>query len=106
MAGIFPQSGTTCLAGVRGILLEAIQLRVGDRFADHGNEPDSGARFFENAERGANVEARDQKRRRQNHVEQRLELKKEKKAQGQVALPLFAQLNVAAFFRMADDSRK
>src|SRR5580698_690777 len=103
---VLPQSSATRFAGVRGILLEIGKLRVGDRFADHGEEPNTGAEFLEEPERSVGVETSEQERRGQNDIEQRLKFKKEEKAQSEMPFPLFAQLNVAAFFGMPNHSRK
>src|SRR5271165_4241242 len=65
MARVFPQTFAAGLALVLRLLLERVELVVGDGFSDHADEPDSSCEFLKKSEGRSRVEAGEQKRKRE-----------------------------------------
>ena len=106
MPRIIPKPGAAALSLIPGIFLEGIELLIRQRFAHNSDQPHSRANFFQDAQRRARIQARQQKRHREHDIQQRLKFKEEEEAQRQVGFPVLAQLHVASLFGMPDNARE
>src|SRR2546423_13237673 len=101
MSRVAPEARAIRFAFVRRIFPEFMELVIGKRFARDTNEPDRRANHFDSAQWRAGVQACQQERQRQNHIEQSLKFEKKKKAQGQVRYPFLVKPNVTTLLRLS-----